>query len=371
MRRTIDIIVLLLLAAVTAANILIVTDIRRSAIDARKAREAEAAADTVRRARLLFAGDLMVHTPMLTAARRYAAESADSAEFDFRPMFRHVRERFRQADYAVINLETTIAHRGFSGYPIFRSPAAVAAAMADMGIDAAVTANNHCCDGGSAGIATTIRTLDSLGIAHTGTFADSTDYSSNNPHRFSCNGISFALFAYTYGTNGLPVPAGRIVNLADTAAIARDLTAVPRDSADVRIVFIHWGNEYERRPNAHQRRLADFLRRHGTDLIIGSHPHVIQPAEADSTHATVYSLGNFVSNQQWRYSDGGLMATIDVEKCRDRRPTYKAMLEPVWVMMPGYRVLPAEVADTVSISEPLRRRYAEFVEDTRLTLAAE
>ena len=368
MRGASDIIAILLLTAVTAANVLFVRDIRRTAAIQHQTALAAENPDTVRRAGVIFAGDLMVHTPMLTAARSLAAEGA---EFDFRPMFRHVAERFRRADYAVVNLETTISHSRYSGYPCFRSPAALAEAMAHIGVDAAVTANNHCCDGGARGIDTTIEVLDSLGIAHTGTFADSTDYGRNNPHRFVCNGISFALFSYTYGTNGLPVPAGRIVNLADTVVMARDLTAVPRDSADVRIVFIHWGNEYERHENAHQRRLADFMRRHGADIIIGSHPHVIQPAEADSTHITIYSLGNFISNQQWRYSDGGLIAEIEVEKRRDCRPTYKATLEPAWVMMPDYSIVPAEVGDTVPMSAAARSRYEQFIDDTRRTLGRE
>ena len=369
MKRAADIIVILLLAAVAAANVLYVQCIRRYAVAAEEMTAQPA--DTVMHARLVFAGDLMAHTPMLTAARRMAAKIADSAGFDFRPMFRHVAERFRRADYAVVNLETTLSRGHYSGYPCFRSPIQLAEAMADMGIDAAVTANNHCCDGGALGIATTVEVLDSLGIAHTGTFADSVDYKLNNPHYFKCRGISFALFSYTYGTNGLPVPKGRIVNLTDSVAMARDLLSAPTDSVDVRIVFIHWGNEYERRENPHQRMLSGFLHRHGADIVIGSHPHVIQPFEADSTSVTIYSLGNFISNQQWRYSDGGLIATIDVEKRADSHPTYKATLEPVWVMRPDYTVIPVETGDTIQMPESLRRRYIEFLDDTRSLLGCE
>ena len=366
-KRLIDAAAIVLLAAATAANVAFTMHIRRRATSVQQCEVAEQV-DTARHARIVFAGDLMVHTPMLTAARRYGA---DSAEYDFRPMFRHVAQRFRQADYAVLNLETTISHGRYSGYPMFRSPAAVIEAMKDMGIDAAATANNHCCDGGSAGIATTVAMLDSMGIAHTGTFADSLDYRRNNPLRFECNGISFAMFSYTYGTNGLPVPADRIVNLTDTVAMARDFEALRRKPADVGIVFIHWGTEYQQTENQQQRRMAAFIRRHGIDIIIGSHPHVIQPAEADSTGVTVYSLGNFVSNQQWRRSDGGLVATIDVEKRPGCRPAYRAEFEPVWVMMPGYRVIPPEVGDTIPMTEPLRSRYRQFIGDTRRTLAAE
>ena len=365
MRRTVDIIAIIMLAAAAVANAAYTVRIRQQAAAALKP-AVQPPADTVRYARLVFAGDLMAHMPMLTAARHYA-EGCD-ADFDFRPMFRHVAERFRRADYAVVNLETTISHGRYSGYPMFRSPAAVAEAMRYMGVDAAVTANNHCCDGGSAGITTTLEVLDSLGISHTGTFSDSMDYSRNNPHRFKCGGISFALFAYTYGTNGLPVPKGRMVNLIDTTAMGRDFAALDRDSTDVGIVFIHWGNEYERQENNRQRMLADFIRRHGIDIIIGSHPHVVQPFEADSTHVTVYSLGNFISNQQKRYCDGGLIATIDVEKRPECRPAYKAMLEPAWVMCPGYKIIPPEIGDTIQMTAEQRRRYVQFVDDTHRTL---
>lgn len=363
-KRTVDAAVIVLLIAAAAANVAFVRHIRSRAVAGDE--QAPPPKDTVRRARLVFAGDLMVHTPMLTAARRYAAGT--DAGYDFRPMFRHVAGRFRQADYAVLNLETTLAHRGFSGYPCFRTPTELAGALTCMGIDAVATANNHCCDGGASGIGTTAAVLDSLQIGRTGAFTDSLDYRRNNPHRFKCGGISFAMFSYTYGTNGLPVPKGKIVNRIDTVAMARDFAMLNRDSVDVGIVFIHWGNEYERRENQQQRSLARFIRRHGIDLIIGSHPHVIQPMEADSTGVTIYSLGNFISNQQWRYSDGGVIATIDVERRPDSRPTYRATVEPAWVMMPGYSVIPPEVGDTIRMSGPQRSRYVQFVEDTRRTL---
>lgn len=357
MKRLADIAVAVLLAAVAAANVAVV--LRPVETPASETAEPR---DTVRRASLVFAGDLMLHTPQLARAR-----TADGG-YDFRPVFRHVADRFRRADYAVLNLETTLADGGFSGYPCFRSPAAIVAALADMGIDAVVTANNHCCDGGSRGIAATIAALDSLGICHTGAFADSTDFYSNHPICFERGGISFAMFSHTYGTNGIPVPSGRMVNRLDTLAMARDLSAVNRDSVDVVIEFVHWGNEYERRENAEQRRMADFLRRHGVDLVIGSHPHVVQPFESDSAHVVIYSLGNFVSNQQWRYSDGGVMARIDVTISGDSRPVYEVSVEPVWVKTPEYTIIPPEVGDTLGMPAGQRQRYEEFVSDTRKLL---
>lgn len=309
--------------------------------------------------RLLFTGDVMQHLPQVAAARR-----ADG--FDYSETFAAVRPRFRAADLTVVNLETTLTRSSrYTGYPMFRSPAALADALADAGVDIATLANNHCCDGGGTGIRTTIGELDRCGIRHTGAFADSADRAANHPLQIACRGVRFAFLNYTYGTNGLPVPEGAAVNLIDTLRMARDLGALCRDSIDCVVVCIHWGNEYQRYENADQRRLARFLRRHGADLVVGHHPHVIQPCEADSTYAVLYSLGNFVSNQQRRYCDGGLMAEIDAVRHPGGRMTYGLRLIPVWVAIPGYRILPPEAADTLP---SLPFRYKRFRFDTEALL---
>lgn len=131
---------------------------------------------------------------------------------------------------------------------------------------------------------------------------------------------------------------------------------------------MHWGNEYERRPNKVQRQLAGFLRRHGVDLIVGSHPHVVQPYEQDSNGIVLYSLGNFVSNQRKRYCDGGIVATVEVTRSPDGSLRYSLELTPVWVLTPGYRITPSEVGDTLSMPADSRQRYERFMTDTRLLL---
>lgn len=132
-------------------------------------------------------------------------------------------------------------------------------------------------------------------------------------------------------------------------------------------VCIHWGNEYERKPNKTQRTIARNLRQAGADLIIGSHPHVVQPYEADSTHAVFYSLGNFVSNQRKRYCDGGLMAEITLTLHPDGHITYASEAIPVWVALPDYRILPVDVADTMELSDAyttFRTDAAELLESS-------
>lgn len=319
--------------------------------------EPEIRCDTVR---LVFGGDLMQHMPQVSAAR------TSDGGYDYGRSFEYVAPYFRNADIAVVNLETTLSPAGnYSGYPCFCSPVEVADAMAGMGIDIAVMANNHCCDRSSRGIASTIEALERRAIRHTGVYLDSADYRRNNPLRFEHGGVRFAMINYTYGTNGIPVPKDRMVNLIDTAVISRDIATIDRDSVDCVIAFMHWGNEYERKGNACQRQLADFLRRRGVDIIIGSHPHVVQPFEADSCGVVFYSLGNLVSNQQRRYCDGGLIAVVDVIQC-DTLPALQYAVEaiPVWVLCPDYRVLPQEVADTLTMPDDARRRYERFIADT-------
>ena len=315
------------------------------------------------RVRLLFAGDVMAHTPQLAAAR------TDDGRYDFSPVFAYLRPRFAAADAVIVNLETTLTPEPpYSGYPSFRTPASMADALRDAGVDMAVLANNHCCDAGERGIRRTARELERVGIRHTGVFADSIDFVARNPLLFGRHGIRFALLNYTYSTNGLPVPRGTIVNRIDSALMVRDLERARRDSVDCTIVCIHWGVEYERRENDAQRRLAALLRRHGADIIIGSHPHVVQPFRADSLHAVFYSLGNFVSNQRWRYSDGGLMAEVSVTRHPSGRMSYAARPIPVWVLHPGYRIVPPEVGDTLAMPPAVRTQYERFLEDTRRTL---
>jgi poly-gamma-glutamate synthesis protein (capsule biosynthesis protein) len=179
-----------------------------------------------------------------------AARTAEGG-YDYSRSTEYVAPMFRDADVAVVNLETTITTTGkYSGYPCFASPTEVVDELQSMGIDIALLANNHCCDRLSRGIATTIEQLNMRDIAHAGVFTDSADYARNNILRFESRGVRFALVNYTYGTNGIPVPKDRIVNLIDTTAIVRDLRTIDRDSVDCVIACMHWGNEYERRENS-------------------------------------------------------------------------------------------------------------------------
>lgn len=327
----------------------------------------------VRRARVVAAGDLMQHKQQL-----YAARLADSVTYDFSPSFRFISPYFRRADLAIVNLETTLSHDGpYTGYPAFCSPASLADAIYDMGVDVAALANNHCCDKGLRGIRSTAAILDSMHILRVGVYPDSLDYQRRNILYLTRSDIRFAIVNYTYGTNGIPVPRGTVVNLLDTMVVANDLQQINRADVDCVVAVVHWGNEYELTPHREQRRMADFMRRHGVDVIFGSHPHVVQPFECHPDGVVLYSLGNFVSNQRTAPRDGGLVATLDIRitdsldssgRITDSKVDYHLELTPVWVLLPDYAILPPEIGDTLSMSPDSRFRYNRFMSDTRRRL---
>lgn len=309
-----------------------------------------------RRATLLFAGDLMVHTPQLTAART-------SDGYDFSPSFTYIKPLIEEADLAVVNLETTLAAKGaYTGYPLFRSPAAVADAMRNAGFDVALLANNHCMDFGARGARETIEALDRCGIAHTGVFSSSSERQAMPHCRFEIDGLRILLLNYTYGTNGMPVVKPAVVNRLDTVQMKKDLRRAREWMPDCLAVALHWGVEYERKPNREQRLVADFLRREGVQLIIGSHPHVVQPIEQDSLCRTLvlYSLGNLLSNQQKRYTDGGLLVRVELSKRGEEPLTMAYEPIPVWVdRAHRYRILTREAADSLTTHPAARIFFAD------------
>ena len=317
-----------------------------------------------RQARLVFAGDLMQNLPQVRAA--YDNRSG----YDYSESFQFVKPVFQQADLTVVNLETTISASGnYTGFPLFRSPKSLIETMSDIGIDVAVMANNHAFDGGKQGVSTTLALLDSIGIRRTGVFSDINDMQNNHPLYLHVNGIRFALLNYTYGTNGLPVPNGLYINKIDTSIIARDIQRIDRTKTDGIIVYFHWGNEYARQPTLEQKAIAELCHRYGVEIVIGSHPHVVQPIsyiEEDNgtiQNVTVYSLGNLVSNQRNRYTDGGIIVAIDVTKEQGKPLTLKILYTPVWVQLPKYRILTTSAADTIPMSASERKAYQQFITD--------
>lgn len=326
------------------------------------------------RVKLVFVGDVMQHDSQI-----WAALEPDSKKYDYSACFEYVAPIIQSADLALANLEVTLAGPPYKGYPQFSAPDELAAGLKNAGFDVLVTANNHCVDRRKAGLERTIDVLDSMDITHTGTFKDSASRAKSYPLVISSNGFKFSLLNYTYGTNGIPISSPNIVNVIDTVQIKTDLKNAKHQATDTIIVFMHWGDEYKSEPNKFQKMLSDFCFKNGATLIIGSHPHVLQPMEwkKDENQLVAYSLGNFVSGQQSRYRDGGAMLWIELEKINsDSVSTTQikdAYYELAWVYRnqespKKYFILPLKEfeSDTIKVNDQVARTNLNlFASDSR------
>lgn len=284
---------------------------------------------------LLFIGDIMGHDTQI-----WSAENRETKQYDYNDVFDHIRSEISEADLSFANLEVTLAGPPYKGYPQFSSPAALAVACKNAGIDCLVTANNHSVDRGLDGINRTIMRLDSIGISHTGTFVNRAAKDSLQPLILTKNGISVALLNYTYGTNGIRIPEPAIVNMLNKDLITNDIEKAKLKKPDILVLLLHWGTEYDTVPSPEQSALADYFFSKGVDLIIGSHPHVLQKMvwsrdeETNKDKILVYSLGNFVSNQRKPKTDGGAMVRIEILKQGDSFRITEAGYYLIWVYTP-------------------------------------
>ncbi len=267
---------------------------------------------------LLFIGDIMGHDEQI-----WSAENRETNTYNYDDVFRYIIPEISEADIAIANFEVTLAGPPYKGYPKFSSPDALAVACRNAGIDYLVTANNHSADGGKKGIENTINKLDSIGIPHTGTFFNGNNRNDLNPLIIKKDELTIALLNYTYGTNGITVPEPVIVNILDKTQISSDIEKAKGLNPGLIILFLHWGTEYDTIPSESQITLANYFFSQGVDLIIGSHPHVLQKMVWTKKSLTgkdalvVYSLGNFVSNQRKPKTDGGSMVRVVVSKDDD------------------------------------------------------
>lgn len=266
-------------------------------------------------ATLVFAGDAMMHKGQLAAARQ-----ADGS-YDFSGYFDAFEDYIASADYAVANLETPLGTSNFTGYPCFNAPGTYADELKSKGFDMLLTANNHTLDRRDKGLCTTIEMLDEKGIDHVGTYRNVAERDTVLPMIRSINGIDIAFLNYTYGTNGITVQGDVVVDYIDRRKMSGDIKRAREAGAELVCAAVHWGDEYVLLPNASQRRLGDYLIEEGVDMVIGGHPHVIQPMEmrTDSTgrkHLLVYSLGNFISDMKKTDTRGGSMLRVHVSRDR-------------------------------------------------------
>ena len=285
-------------------------------------------------------GDIMCHTPQF----EYARVSKDS--FDFNPVFRYVAEYLSTSDFTFGNFETVTAGKEekYSGYPMFNSPSYLLDALKNAGFDLLTTSNNHSLDRGEGGVRKTIIELKNRSINYNGTYMSHADRDSIRI--FDIKGISIAFLAYSYGTNGNPIPKGKsyLINLIDFDLIRVDIQKAKSLKPDLILVHYHFGEEYKREPNSFQKMVVDSTIKMGADIIIGGHPHVLQPFQfIKSDHSVfdsvfvAYSLGNFISNQRKRFTDAGGILTITISKniLNNTLKITNVEVMPIWVFK-GY-----------------------------------
>ena len=265
-------------------------------------------------------GDIMCHNTQYNDAY-----NSDTNTYDFSYVFDNISLYTKTADICVGNLETTFAGEevGYSSYPTFNTPDSLAYELKDIGVDVLSTAGNHALDKGFNGLSRTIDVLDAADIAHLGTYK--TEEAQNKTLIKYVKGIKIAFVNYTYGTNGIPIPSDKpfCVNLIDEDLMKKQLDSAKAENPDIIIACMHWGNEYKTTQNSTQEDLADFLFQNGVDVILGTHPHVLEPMEKrtvtleDGTTKdgfVIYSLGNFIADQNAEYTRDSIILNLDITK---------------------------------------------------------
>lgn len=283
---------------------------------------------TSRYIRLLFAGDAMQHSPQLNAAY-----NSKKHTYNYEPNFRYLRSYIDEADVNIVNVETTFPGSNYSGYPRFRTPDAFFYSLVDAGFQVFALANNHVMDADQKGLQRTLKVMQDY--PNMGAYLNAEQREERYPIILNVGGLKIALFNTTYGTNQLLPVKPNIVNYIETEQIEIDIANSLKDeSIDLRIMMVHWGTEYQLQYNAYQHGLAQWFADLGFDVVIGSHPHVVQGYEvitaADGRLVpVVYSLGNMVSNQRWKDSNGGVLALVDI--CLDTKQVSSVLYVPFYV----------------------------------------
>ncbi len=320
-----------------------------------------AAAPEPKPVRLLVgaSGDLLIHSPIYNRAKALGG----GRRYEFRPMLRFVKPIIRSADLGLCHVETPMGPGPPHGYPLFNTPRGLAPAIKSTGWDACSTASNHSLDGGMRAIAATGRTLTGAGVKHTGTFTSSA--ARGRTLLLKVKGVRVAFLSYTEMTNGIPLPSSWSVNLARAPRILADARTARRRGAQVVIVNIHWGNEYQVVPSAFQKRLAHTLTK-SKDItaIVGQHVHVVQPIRSVNGKLVVFGEGNLLSNQSSpAASQDGLIALLDIEVDGSTSRVRGIRYVPTWVRRSDYTVLPIGVALRRRLADPatLRASYRRTV----------
>ncbi len=336
-------------------------------------------------ATLSVTGDMLLHQAVIDSGKT-------ATGYDFSSIYRYFTPAVTAADYAVCNLEVTLAgaEQGYSGYPCFNSPDALATDLRNAGFDLALTANNHCYDMGSEGFHRTQQVLTQQGLAHLGTKESADD---PNYRIVDCNGIRIGMVCYTYESDtDAATKQVNGISLKDTdrpllnsmdygnldlfyAELSESLYQMRQQNVDVTVAFLHWGDEYHTTQNATQEQIAQKLCDMGVDVIVGNHPHVLQPlalltSRADESKKTVclYSTGNCVSNIRTSktrpaHVEDGVLFTVKFVRYSDGTVATEAVEAlPLWVKIQGDSKYP-----TAFTILPLDGKQEEWKERFKMT----
>ena len=268
-------------------------------------------------------GDIMCHN-----TQYIDAYNSNTGEYDFSYVFDDINHYIKNSNITVANLETTFAgeDKGYSNYPRFNTPDALAYNLKKLGVDVISTAGNHSLDYGFDGLSRTIDILNSADISHVGTYK--TQEERDTIVFKYVKGIKIAFINYAYGTNGITIPSDKTfcINLIDKDLIKKDIENAKSQNADMIVASVHWGTEYSTIPNDTQNELADFLFQNGVNIILGTHPHVLQKMEKrtvtleDGTTQDgfiIYSLGNFISDQNAKNTRTSIILDLKITKHAD------------------------------------------------------
>lgn len=268
-------------------------------------------------------GDTLCHN-----TQYWDAYNSETKEYDFSYVYEDIKYYTKVADITVGSLETTFAgeDKGYSNYPTFNSPDSLATSLKKIGVDIISLAGNHALDYGYSGLCRTIDVLDEADISHLGTYK--TEEEQEKLLIKNVKGVKIAFINYTYGTNGIPVPSDKkyCLNLIDKNLISKQIEKAKEQNVDMIVACMHWGTEYKTVANNEQKELADYLFKNGVDIIIGNHPHVLEPMEKktitldDGTTKdvfVVYALGNFTADQRDEITRDSAILNLNITKNLD------------------------------------------------------
>lgn len=273
---------------------------------------------------MIMVGDSLIHNSLY-----YDAKQKDGS-YDFKPMLELTKPITSKYDLAYYNQETVLGgtELGLSSYPCFNSPQEVGDAFIDSGFNLVSLATNHTMDRGEAAVLSSLEYWNSKeNVVTAGSYRSFEER--DNGHIHEVNGIKYAFFSYTTWTNGLVPPSGKeyLDNVYSNELAKADIERV-RDKVDVVMVAMHWGIEYSLGVSASQEEIANYLSSLGVDIIIGAHPHVVEPIEYIGKTLVIYSLGNYISAQDSTEKLTGLMVSIDINKTVDKGITNVAIENP-------------------------------------------